>query len=281
MSDSFLNPMVPQPYRVRRKLREMQDVVTLELEPTAPDGEVALSFAPGQFNMLYAFGAGEVPISISGDPAPKRALAHTVRDVGAVTGAIARLRRGDVLGLRGPFGSTWPVENALGNDVVLVAGGIGLAPLRPAIYWLMAHRERYGRLILLYGSRSSQEMLYPRELRRWRSRSGLEVEMAVDRGTEEWRGHVGVVTKLISRTSLDPLNTVAMVCGPEVMMRFAVQELQNQGLVPERIFISVERNMKCAIGTCGHCQFGAAFVCKDGPVFRYDRIQFFFNKREV
>jgi len=273
--------MLPQPYRVRRKLREMRDVVTLELEPASPDGEVGLSFAPGQFNMLYAFGAGEVPISISGDRYPKGVLAHTVRDVGAVTAAIARLRRGDVLGLRGPFGSSWPVEKARGSDVVLVAGGIGLAPLRPAVYWLLAHREQYGRVMLLYGARSPQEMLYSGEFPRWRSRFGVEVEVTVDRGTEDWRGHVGVVTQLISRASLDPLSTVALVCGPEVMMRFTIQELQNQGLVPERIFISVERNMKCAIGTCGHCQFGPSFLCKDGPVFRYDRIQFFFNKREV
>lgn len=273
------DPMVPSPFRLGRVRRETHDTFTLELEPA--NGADGLSFAAGQFNMLYAFGVGEVPISISGDPTKPQTLVHTVRSVGAVTQAICKLKRGDVLGVRGPFGSHWPVEEAAGGDVVIVAGGIGLAPLRPVIYYLLSNREKYGRLALVYGARTLQDLLYKPELEKWRGHFDLEVEVTVDTAAAGYRGNVGVVTTLIPRAQFDPLNTVAMVCGPEVMMRFTLRELEVRGVGPENIFISMERNMKCAVGFCGHCQFGPTFVCKDGPVFRYDQIQAFFAKREV
>jgi len=272
-------PMVPSPFRVRRVRRETYDTFTLELEPA--NGADEFSFGPGQFNMLYVFGVGEVPISISGDPTKPETLMHTVRAVGAVTQAICRLKRGDVLGVRGPFGSHWPVEEAAGNDVVIVAGGIGLAPLRPVIYYLLSNREKYGRIVLVYGARTLQDLLYKVELEKWRGQFDLEVEVTVDTAAVSYRGNVGVVTTLIPRVQFDPLQTVAMVCGPEVMMRFTIRELEARGIGPENIFISMERNMKCAVGSCGHCQFGPTFVCRDGPVFRYDQIQEFFAKREV
>jgi len=259
--------------------RETYDTFTLELEPA--NGADEFSFGPGQFNMLYVFGVGEVPISISGDPTKPETLMHTVRAVGAVTQAICRLKRGDVLGVRGPFGSHWPVEEAAGNDVVIVAGGIGLAPLRPVIYYLLSNREKYGRIVLVYGARTLQDLLYKVELEKWRGQFDLEVEVTVDTAAVSYRGNVGVVTTLIPRVQFDPLQTVAMVCGPEVMMRFTIRELEARGIGPENIFISMERNMKCAVGSCGHCQFGPTFVCRDGPVFRYDQIQEFFAKREV
>ncbi len=271
--------MLPQLYRVRRKRRETHDTFTFELEPL--NGAVAPRFAAGQFNMLYVFGVGEVPISISGDPARPGVLVHTVRRVGVVTTALCALKRGAVVGLRGPFGSHWPVEEAEGCDVVVVAGGIGLAPLRPALYHLLANREKYGRIVLLYGARTPRDLLYQRELHRWRARFDLEVEITVDSATSSWRGNVGVVTTLIPRAPFDPSSTIALVCGPEVMMRFTVLELQKRGLPSENIYISMERNMKCAIGFCGHCQFGPMFICKDGPVFRFDQVQPFFGKREV
>jgi NAD(P)H-flavin reductase len=192
-----------------------------------------------------------------------------------------RLGRGGVLGVRGPFGSRWPVEEAEGGDLVIVAGGIGLAPLRPIIYKVLSLRKRYGRVALLYGTRSADEILYRRELERWRSRFDLEVLVTVDRGGGEWRGSVGVVTSLVPRASFDPTNSVAMICGPEIMMRFTVAELQRRGVPDERIYLSMERNMKCAIGFCGHCQFGPSFICKDGPVFRYDAVKELFSKREI
>jgi NAD(P)H-flavin reductase len=279
MTDQTLNPMLPYPYSVQRVRKETHDTFTLELEPT--DGAGELFFAAGQFNMLYTFGVGEIPVSISGDPAQPHTLVHTVRAVGGVTKSICQLKRGAGLGVRGPYGSHWPVEEAMGSDVVIVAGGIGLAPLRPVLYSLLAHRDRYGRIVLVYGARTSQELLYERELKKWRGRFDLDVEITVDSATRNWRGHVGVVTALISKAPFDPFSTAAMVCGPEVMMRFTVVELQKRGVSAENIFISMERNMKCAVGFCGHCQFGPTFICKDGPVFRYDQIEPFFGKREI
>jgi len=279
MSLSVPDPMLPSPYRVRRLLKETHDTFTLELENTNGVGE--LSFAPGQFNMLYVFGVGEVPISISGDPTKSETTVHTTRTVGAVTKAMRNLKRGDLLGVRGPFGSHWPIEEAEGSDVVVVAGGIGLAPLRPAVYKVLSQREKYGKVVLLYGTRSPSDILFRRELEKWRARFDLEVHVTVDRAMGPWRGNVGVVTTLIPRVQFDPPNTLAMVCGPEVMMRFTVLELQKRGVAIENIFLSMERNMKCAIGFCGHCQYGPTFICKDGPVFRYDRIKGLFGKREI
>ncbi len=279
MAAGIPDPLLPRRYRVRRVRRETRETFTLELEPASWEG--GSPFAPGQFSMLYVFGVGEVPISISGDPHRPETLIHTVRAVGPVTKALSRLKRGDTLGVRGPFGSHWPVEEARGHDVVLVAGGIGLAPLRPVLYDLLPNRERYGRIVLLYGARTPQELLYTRELEHWRGRFDLEVGVTVDSAPGGWRGNVGVVTTLIPRAPFDPLHTVAMVCGPEVMIRFTVLELQKRGVGPDRVFISLERNMQCAVGFCGHCQFGPTFLCKDGPVFRYDRVQSFMGIREV
>ena len=272
-------PMTPHPFVVQRALPETDDTFTLEL--AADRGFEPLAFRPGQFNMLYVFGVGEVPISISGDPATPQTLVHTTRVVGATTRAMRQLKRGDQLGVRGPFGTAWPVEEAEGQDVLFVAGGIGLAPLRPALYRVLSRRERYGRVELLYGARTPDDILFRRELRNWRADFDLEVHVTVDRATREWRGNVGVVTALIPRVPFDPRNTVALTCGPEVMMRFTVLELQRRGVEPEHVHVSLERNMKCAIGLCGHCQLGAEFVCRDGPVFPYARVRRLLDVREL
>ena len=273
------DPMAPSPFRIQRVLKETYDTYTLELDPA--NGADGLSFAPGQFNMVYVSGVGEVPISISGDPDKPRTLVHTVRSVGTVTQKLCAGGRGRVLGVRGPFGTSWPVEQAVGSDVVIVCGGIGLAPLRPAIYHIMANREKYGRVALLYGARTPEDLLYKLELPQWRGRFDLQVEVTVDAASDGWRGNVGVVTTLIPPARFDPENTVAMVCGPEVMMRFTLLELEKRGVPSENTFVSMERNMKCAVGFCGHCQFGPSFICKDGPVFRFDQIQPFFVTREI
>jgi NAD(P)H-flavin reductase len=268
--------LVPQPLRVGRFRRETADVSTFELMPAA-----AFAFAPGQFNMLYAFGLGEVAISISGDPARSERIVHTVRGVGAVSKALARLRRDAVIGVRGPFGSCWPVGESEGGDIVIVAGGLGLAPLRPAVYEVLARRERYGRVVLLYGARGPAEILYRRQLEEWRRRLDVDIVVTVDHATADWRGNVGVVPALLARAPFDPDHAVAMLCGPEIMMRFTIEALRQRGVAADRIWLSMERNMKCAIGLCGHCQFGPAFVCRDGPVFRFDRIAPIFNIREI
>ena len=271
------DPMVPRLFKVRRKWREARDIFTIELSPD----EGTHPFSAGQFNMLYLFGTGEVPISISGDPARPEVLLHTIRTLGAVTRALQRLKTDDLVGVRGPFGNPWPVDEAEGGDVVLVAGGLGLAPLRPVLYTLLARRRSYGRIALLYGARKPEDLLFKRELERWRGRFDLDVEITVDIATGDWLGNVGVVTKLIPGVPFDPLSSVAMVCGPEVMMRFTVKELLRHGLAEERIFLSMERNMKCGLGLCGHCQFGPLFVCRDGPVFQYSRIKELFRVREI
>jgi len=231
--------------------------------------------------MLYVFGVGEIPLSISGDPQQKDLTVHTVRNVGIVTGALAGLRKGDCVGLRGPFGSGWPIDAAEGNDVVVIAGGIGLAPLRPVLYKLLANREKYGKVVLLYGTRSPEDILFRKELESWRGRFDMEVDVTVDHAMADWRGSVGVVTSLIPRANFDANNCIAMICGPEVMMYFCALELLKCGLDATEIYLSMERNMKCAMGFCGHCQLGPKFICKDGPVFSYDRIRDWLTKGEI
>ena len=273
------NPMVSQSYCIRRVHRETHDTFTLEVEPVNDGGP--MGFAPGQFNMLYVFGVGEIPISISSDPAQPRMLMHTTREVGVVTKALRKLKIGDVIGVRGPFGNHWPVETARSSDVVIVGGGIGLAPLRPALEYIMARREKFGKVVLLYGARTPEDILYKRELAKWRAHFDLDVYVTVDRATGRWHGNVGVVTALIPRAPFDPSAVIALVCGPEVMMRFTVHELLKRGVGGERIFLSMERNMKCGLGSCGHCQFGPHFVCKDGPVFNYNQVKELLTKWEI
>ncbi len=273
------DPMLPRLFKLRHIERENEDTFTLALEPE--NRKRPMPFQPGQFNMVYLFGTGEVPISICGDPAEPVPVLHTIRAVGAVTRGLCGLERGDAVGLRGPYGSAWPVEEAKGHDVVVVAGGIGLAPLRPAIYRLLARREDYGRIVILYGARSQHDILYPKELETWRGRFDLDVQVTVDHATAGWYGHVGVVTALIRRIAFDPLHTLAMTCGPEVMMRFATRALEDRGLEAESIYVSMERNMKCAVGFCGHCQLGPTFICKDGPVFKLSRMAPLWDVREM
>jgi NAD(P)H-flavin reductase len=270
--------MVPRPFRVERVVRDISDTFTLQLRPE--EGRRAFPFAAGQFNMLYLFGVGEVPISISGDPGEPDRLIHTIRSVGTVSAGLAALKKGGVVGVRGPFGKAWPVEEAEGSDVVIIAGGIGLAPLRPAIYQIFANRGKYGRFVILYGARTPRDILFRAELERWSGRLDTFVDVTVDRASGDWHGNVGVVTRLVTHGGFDPEHTVAMVCGPETMMRFSLQALADRGVSGDRIYLSMERNMKCAVGFCGHCQYGGNFVCRDGPVFRYDRIEDIFAVRE-
>ncbi len=275
MSDA----MTPRPFTVVARRQDLSDTFTIELKPD--DGGDPIRFQPGQFNMLYTFGVGEVPISISGDPAKPDKLIHTIRNVGAVTDALSNLKKGAQIGVRGPFGSAWPVEEAEGSDVVIVAGGIGLAPLRPAIEHVLANRPKYGRFAILYGARTPEDVLYMKQLQAWRGRLDTYVDVTVDQAGRDWAGNVGVVTRLIGRANFDPHHVKAFICGPEIMMRFTVRELSVLGVAKDDMYVSMERNMKCAIGHCGHCQFGGHFVCKDGPVFPYGRIENLLQVRGV
>ncbi len=262
-------PMVPRLFRVTATTRETADTATLELEPDDGGG---LEFQPGQYTMMYVFGVGEVPISVSGSPHRPATLVHTVRAVGAVTAALVDSRPGDPVGVRGPFGVGWPVPAAEGRDLLVVAGGIGLAPLRPVLYDVLERRDRFGSVALVYGARSPADLLYRAELAEWRKRPDLDVEVTVDVSDAGWSGDVGMVTGLLPRISLDRGHGVAMVCGPEIMMRVVARQLAVEGMAADGVFVSIERNMKCAIGLCGHCQFGPDFVCWGGPVFPYARV---------
>lgn len=278
MSNLKKDPMVPQIYEVKKNIRETHDSFSLYLD--SKNDSNPSHFEPGQFNMVYAFGVGEVPISISGQEKKSGDLIHTIRNVGTVTSALSDFKKGDTLGLRGPFGSSWPIQACKNQDIVIIAGGIGLAPLRPAIYALLKQRDQFGEIAVLYGARHPKDLLFTKEFENWRGKYGVQVKVTVDSADRGWKGNVGVVTTLIPRVSFDPTHAIAMICGPEIMMKFSVLTLKQSGMSEGNIYITMERNMKCAVGFCGHCQFGPAFICKDGPVFSYKNIKPFFETRD-
>jgi NAD(P)H-flavin reductase len=263
------DPLLPRPFVVRENRVEAPQTHTLLLEPS--DGE-ALTFAPGQFTMIGRPGHAEIPISASGDADDPELLEHTIRAAGDASAALVDTQPGDVVLIRGPYGRGWDIADAEGGDVLIVAGGIGLAPLRPAILQVLAHRERYGRVTLVYGSRTPDQLIYPHQLEQWRGRFDVDVAVTVDSAASGWRGHVGLVTSLLPR-ELDAESTMAFVCGPEIMMRLSADALVDAQVPPGQVRISMERNMKCGIGLCGHCQVRELFVCVDGPVFGYQRVR--------
>lgn len=271
--------MQPVSASVTRVEKETHDTFTLAIEP--PPGDPVARFRPGQFSMLYVFGVGELPISISGDPERHENLIYTVRSVGPVTYQLVTRKPGESVGIRGPFGTEWPLTQARGKDVLIVAGGIGLAPLRPAVYHILRHRGDFNRLMILYGARSPRDLLFRKELAAWNLLPDTQALQTVDYGGVTWRGYVGVVTSLFKSIRLLPSQTVALLCGPEIMMRYAIRELEQRGIPGNQIHLSMERNMKCAVGFCGHCQLGPYFVCKDGPVFPYSTIKPYMDQYEL
>ncbi|MGW8378194.1 FAD/NAD(P)-binding protein [Streptomyces sp. ODS28] len=264
---------LPLPHRVLWSRQESADTVSFRLEPVA---ETLPAFAPGQFAMVYAFGVGEIPVSVSGIAGP--GVIHTVRGVGAVSEALCRLRAGDVVGLRGPFGTDWGLDRAAGHDLLILAGGIGLAPLRPLVQAVLDSPRRYGRAHLLIGARTPADLLYREELHRWRT---AHPRVTVDRPDAHWSGHVGVVTGLLALADFAPHNTTAFVCGPEAMIRASANALIQGGVPAHRVRVSLERNMRCATGHCGHCQLGPLLLCRDGPVIGWDRAQPLLTVREL
>ena len=268
---------VPSPFRVGDRRRDTADTWTLALEPLDGGG---FAVAPGQFVMVYAFGVGEVPISVCGPPQrPGEPVVLTVRDVGAVTHAICSAEPGSMLGLRGPLGNSWPVAAAAGGDVVVVAGGIGLAPLRPVVLATLADRSRYGAVSVLYGARTPGDLLYTEELAAWAEH--LVVEVTVDAADPSWMGRVGVVPALLERSEFRPDAVTAFVCGPEVMIQFTVEALRARGVPDERIVLSLERDMRCGVGLCGHCQLGPTLICRDGPVYTQAQVGRWLEVREL
>ncbi|HTT25388.1 MAG TPA: FAD/NAD(P)-binding protein [Thermoplasmata archaeon] len=273
------HPYAPAPYRVVARHAETPDTTTLVLRPVA--GGAGPAVAPGQFNMVYAFGLGEVAVSVSGHDVPAGEIVHTVRSVGKISRSIGAARPGEVLGIRGPYGTGWPMAEAAGRDVLVVGGGLGLAPLRPVILELLRRRADFGRVEIIVGARTPSDLLYTGELARWRAREDLRVQVTVDSAGRDWYGDVGVVTRRLPDARFDPAKTVVFACGPEIMMRKTAEALAGLGLPESAIFLSMERNMKCAFAQCGHCQFGAAFICREGPVLSYARLRPMLAVREL
>ncbi|MGO8938914.1 FAD/NAD(P)-binding protein [Mycobacterium sp.] len=260
--------MSPVPYRVRSRVVESPDSATLCLVPV---GEALRSPEPGEFMMLYAFGVGEAAISISGDPTvTDGSITHTIRAVGAVSRALHDAQPGDVVGVRGPFGTSWGLAEAVGRDLVMVAGGVGLCPLRPAILGALAQTAHYGKVMLIAGARSRADFVFAAQLEKWAEDPRIELHVTVDIPVRGWRGEVGLVTEPLRRLTLHPDRTTAFLCGPEPMLRFAAEALMAKGVAAHDIRVSLERNMQCGIGWCGHCQLGPLLLCRDGPVVGYD-----------
>jgi NAD(P)H-flavin reductase len=272
--------LLPHWAEVANIIQEGEGVSTYHFRFIDPNVREAYHFEPGQFNMVYIPGVGEAAISMSSNLEDAEGLVvHTIRHIGNVTRAASRLKIGDMVGIRGPFGTFWPLEKMEGMDVVIACGGIGLPPLRGAIQNILRHREKYGKVILLYGARTAKDLLYPGEYELWQ-KSDISMELTVDRGDDTWTGRVGVVPMWFYHFKVDPHKTFVLTCGPEIMMRFVIYEALARRIPAERIYISLERNMKCGQGACGHCQQGRFFICKDGPVFPFSALENIFNVEE-
>ena len=273
-----VDPYLPYTAVIRAYRNESPSIFTLDLCFNDPVVQQSFSFYPGQFNMLYLYGVGEVAISISSDPDNTEVVSHTIRAVGRVTKAMHALREGDEVGVRGPYGNGWPLAAARGKDIVIVTGGLGCAPTVSVINYIFARRKDFGAIKIFQGVKHSDDLIFRNQYASWQQQPDTEIYIAADKAGPKWPWTVGYVTDLIASLSLNPANTVAMMCGPEGMMHAAVLALVQQGVDEEVIFLSMERNMECGIGQCGHCQYGGLFICKDGPVFAYSQIKALFSE---
>lgn len=272
MAQTVSNPYLIQPATIVEKIREADDIDTYRLQFVDEQVRRSYRFAAGQFNMVYLFGVGEVAISIVSDPDEPAYLDHTIRAVGRVTKAIAGMKIGDVLGIRGPFGQGWPLADMRGKDIVVVTGGLGCAPVVGAIEYIFRRRSDFGAVRILHGVKMPHDLLYRERFETWRQHPDTEVYLTSDRADKSWRYHVGVVTELFHEVRINPARTAVLMCGPEIMMRLGAPILIDRGIPATSIYVSLERHMECGIGLCGHCQMGPYFLCKDGPVMRYDRV---------
>ncbi|WP_133130773.1 FAD/NAD(P)-binding protein [Legionella yabuuchiae] len=271
------DPYLPLTAQIIERKQESPTIVTLNTQFVDPPSR--FQFSPGQFNMLYLYGVGEVPISIASDPAEDNFLSHTIRTVGRVTKAMNTLKENDTIGIRGPYGRGWPVDRAKGRDVLIITGGLGCAPTVSLVRYILARRKYFGSLKILQGVKHSEDFIYRKQYKTWQEASDTEVHIAADQARSNWAWHKGYVTDLIDTLILNPKKTIVMMCGPEMMMRAAVKTLRNKLISEDDIYLSMERNMECAIGHCGHCQYGGLFICKDGPVFSYPEVKALFNKK--
>ena len=279
MYERQLNPYRPHEAIILERIQEAPDLFTLRLKLGEQKLQDAYEFEPGQFNMLYLYGVGEIPISIVSDPDDSHIIDHTIRVVGRVTRGMAKLETGDRIGLRGPYGRGWPMSESRQKDVVIVTGGLGCAPAVSVIHYIEQRREQYGRLNIVQGVKHSADFIWKHRYDRWRELPDTRVLLAADVGEPLWPWHVGPVTSLFGQLEYNPDNVVVMMCGPEGMMRVVCHHMLDNRVPASQLFLSMERNMQCAIGHCGHCQYGDKFICKDGPVFRYDKVRDLFETK--
>jgi NAD(P)H-flavin reductase len=263
----------PHAATVVARTQESPSIFTLQLRLNDAAAQTAYRFAPGQFNMLYLPGVGEVAISIMSDPEERNGIGHTIRAAGRVTRGLAALQPGDQLGLRGPFGRGWPLQEVGGRDVVLVLGGLGCAPVVSVIHYVLKRRERYGKLVIIQGVKHTEDLIWREQYSHWATLPDTQVLVAADEGAALWPWHVGRVTEMFGLARFNPERAAAMMCGPEGMMRVAAEHLVARGLSESNLYLSMERNMQCAVGRCGHCQLGGSFVCRDGPVYSWDQVK--------
>ncbi len=261
-----LNPYAPKPARIIRVKDETPDTRTVTVSPNHFEG-----FTPGQFAMLTVYGVGEAPFSICSSPFDKDFLQFSIRKMGSVTSMIHEASVEDEVGVRGPYGRGWPVDRMWGKSILIVGGGIGLAPLRSLVLHLLENRSRYGEIAVCHGARSPSLLMYRSEFDDW-ANHGLKLYLTVDVGEEDWKGNVGVVTTILGKPELDKAGTIVCTCGPPVMIRFVLRKLVELGYSKENIYASLESRMRCGVGKCGHCHFGGRHVCLDGPVFQYDEM---------
>lgn len=273
----MVNAALPHEIEVVERIQESPTIFTLRLRFTDPVQHAAFRFEPGQFNMLYLYGVGEVPISIVSDPEDEKLFDHTIRVVGRVTRGLGQLKARDRLGMRGPYGRGWPLKQAQGRDIMVITGGLGCAPVVSVINYVIRRRDKFRRLVIMQGVKHSDDLIWRSQYSQWSKLRDTQVLVAADVGVALWPWHIGRVTELFDQVEIDPSRALIMMCGPQGMMRVAVDHLTRRGVPEGHIHLSMERNMHCAMGHCGHCQYGGKFVCQDGPVFNYSEIKALFG----
>ncbi|ARB93721.1 FAD/NAD(P)-binding protein [Legionella longbeachae] len=278
MNRPDFDPYLPLEAIIVERTQESATIFSLHLRFLDPEHHNQFLFYPGQFNMLYLYGVGEVAISIVSDPEKKETLTHTIRAIGRVTKALQKLQPGDRIGIRGPFGRGWPLEQTQGKDIIVLTGGLGCAPSVSIVHYILARRENYGHLSILQGVKHSDDFIFRKQYEIWQQSPNTIIHIAADQAGPKWPWATGYITDMINKINLTPHNTAVMMCGPEMMMNTAVKLLTQKGISEHDIYLSMERNMECGIGQCGHCQYGGFFICKDGPIFAYSEIKELFNE---
>ena len=276
--DRIFDPKIENPYRpnlarVTEIFRETDTIKTFKFKFLDKNLQSSFFFLPGQFIQVSVFGIGEIPLTLCSTPFNNDFFQISVRRIGNVTNALFNLKEGDIIGVRGPYGNGYPINQMMYKNIVMVAGGIGFPPVRSLIEYILSRRNYFGNLWLLYGARDPTDIVFRKDLEKWKKEKDFNILITVDRAPQGWKGNVGVVTTLFKKVEIPSENIVGIVCGPPIMMKFVTQELQKLGLRDDQIYLSMERLMQCGIGKCGHCNIGKKYVCKDGPVFSYDELK--------